>query len=269
MKRQSTSLVKSSLIWREENHLTKMSPFCSCMDGDLQQKRFKQDYLFYPETIAFLAPDLPGFGGSDSSTSHWNYEDFARVIQLFVEAVGVKSVHLMGQSMGGGISIVLATLTPGLVSSLVLIDSNGIPLPSFSKIFWQRLIELPAQAWATSFTLHHLGMITAFLYNSILRTRNTIDSLRLSLTVDVRPILSRVNTPCLILWGSNDRTIPLSSAQALKLAISGAELIVIPNAHHEWSVLMPEKFSSVVSEFVREIEEKQIRNLLLCKRSIF
>ena len=137
-------------------------------------KTFQAGLSILSRNHRVLAPDLPGFGGSDRSTSHWNYEDFARVIQLFVEAVGVKSVHLMGQSMGGGISIVLATLTPGLVSSLVLIDSNGIPLPSFSKIFWQRLIELPAQAWATSFTLHHLGMITAFLYNSILRTRNTM-----------------------------------------------------------------------------------------------
>jgi pimeloyl-ACP methyl ester carboxylesterase len=222
----------------------------------LTSKSFEAGLSILSRNHRVLAPDLPGCGGSHGSISHWNYEDFARVIGLFIEAVGVKRVHLMGQSMGGGISIVLTTLAPSLVSSLILIDSAGIPLDTFSNIFRQRLIELPVQAWATRFTWHHFGMIQAILYNSILRTRNTIDSLRLSLSVDLRPILSCVNAPCLILWGANDRATPLSSGQALKQAIGGAKLIVIQNAHHEWSTLMPEKFSAVVSEFVTGLEKK-------------
>ena len=222
----------------------------------LASKTFQSGLAILSRKHRVLAPDMPGFGGSDSSTWDWTYEDYAKVIQSFIKMLGIERAHLMGQSMGGGISIVLATLAPSVVSSLILIDSAGIPLAPFSTIFLERLIELPTQAWKTRFTLHHLGMIQAFLHNSILRTRNTIDSLRLSLSVDLRPILSRVNSPCLILWGANDRTIPVSSGQELEKAIRGSKLIIIPNAHHEWSALMPEKWSSIVEDFVIGVERR-------------
>jgi pimeloyl-ACP methyl ester carboxylesterase len=221
----------------------------------LSSKTFQAGLSILSRNHHILAPDLPGFGKSGSSTSHWSFEDYARVIQSFIEAKGLKCMHLMGQSLGGGVSIMLATLAPSLVYSLTLIDSVGFPLAPFSTIFLQRLVELPAQTLATKFTLHHINMVQAFLYNSILRTKNIFNSLRLSLSVDLRPILGQVNVPCLIIWGANDRTIPLTSGRELKQAIKNAKLIVIENAHHEWSALMPEKFASVVSEFVMECEQ--------------
>jgi pimeloyl-ACP methyl ester carboxylesterase len=220
----------------------------------LSSKTFQAGLSILSQHCHVIAPDLPGFCRSKSSKYFSSYGEYATVLESFIKAIDTKPVHLIGQSMGGGISILVTTLAPSLVRSLVLIDSIGIPIGTFPHIFVQRLIELPAQAIATRFTSHHLRMICSFLCNLMFRTKNTLDSLRLSLKVDLRPVLSNINTPCLILWGTNDRTVPLSSGLKLQRAIKDARLIAIPNAHHEWSALMPEVLSSAILEHIKELQ---------------
>lgn len=78
-----------------------------------------------------LIVDLPGHGLSDRPPD-WGYtlEDHAGVIAAICAAQGLTEIDLVGHSLGGDISIVVAASNPGLVGRLVISEPNLDPLPA-------------------------------------------------------------------------------------------------------------------------------------------
>lgn len=223
----------------------------------LSAEAFRDGLTILSEHYRVIAPDWLGFGQANDPASAWDYDDYAQTLLSFLKAVEIEQVHLVGHSTGGGISIVLAGLAPGMVRSLSLVDSAGIPIGSLANVLFQRLIELPAQTWGTKTSPQHKGMIGAALYNSLFRTKTMSRSLSLPLKVDLRPRLSDLELPCLVVWGENDRTIPLSFGQELWQRIKGAKMVTVEKAHHDWSLLLPEKFATIILEFLDGVEAKE------------
>jgi pimeloyl-ACP methyl ester carboxylesterase len=62
-----------------------------------------------------------------------------------------SKAHLIGHSIGGAIAIKIAASMPSLVSSLIVVDSTGIPLGSLPEVVLRRSIEMPAQIGAIKF----------------------------------------------------------------------------------------------------------------------
>ena len=70
-----------------------------------------------------VALDLPGHGHSDPSPfGHSAYDHHARDLEVAISEVTTRALPLVGMSLGGMCSIVVAAERPDLVSSLVLID---------------------------------------------------------------------------------------------------------------------------------------------------
>ena len=200
-----------------------------------------------------VAPDLPGFHRSLCSTAGWDYDDFAGALRALAQALGLGRFHLAGHSTGGGIAAVLAANYPEAVASLSLIDSAGVPLGSAWAFVAGKLIEQPAQAWATRFAPQHWPLLTAFVYNALFCTSGALRAARLPLRQDVRPHLARVRAPCQVVWGEKDRAIPPALGRALAAALPGATFKILPGNYHEWSALRPEEFEEVIEAFVRRI----------------
>ena len=75
-----------------------------------------------------IAPDLPGFGGSEQPPAPWGIEEYAAFVRHFLEVVGVRPEVVMGHSNGGRILLYLLSETPPALPAgqAVLIDSAGI-----------------------------------------------------------------------------------------------------------------------------------------------
>ena len=74
-----------------------------------------------------IALDLPGFGESDKSLErHYTAQDQAENIKAFTRALGLRSFHLGGHSLGGKISAVYAAKHPSQVKSLWLLAPAGV-----------------------------------------------------------------------------------------------------------------------------------------------
>jgi len=73
-----------------------------------------------------VIPDLPGHGKSIADID-LNYSINAQAdwLKELLSTLGIKRVHLIGNSMGGTIAVRLASTSPDLVASLVLIDPAG------------------------------------------------------------------------------------------------------------------------------------------------
>ncbi|MFI8311359.1 alpha/beta fold hydrolase [Streptomyces microflavus] len=77
-----------------------------------------------------LFVDLPGHGISDRPAGFgYTLEDHADALAAVLDAAGVRGGLIVGHSMGGSVSVVLAHRRPDLVSGLVLTEANLDPAP--------------------------------------------------------------------------------------------------------------------------------------------
>lgn len=173
-----------------------------------------------------------------------------------MNTLNIQKINLIGHSLGGGIAATLAAPMPTLVQSLILVDSTGIPVEPVPKVFFHRAIEMTAQAPQIKFP-QILQIFQEFSYNLFFRTKNTVQVLLLALQKDLKPLLPKIESPCLLVWGANDLTTPLTAAQEFSRLIKGSKLVVVEGVYHEWSLYFVEKFTNIVFDFIDEIEARK------------
>jgi pimeloyl-ACP methyl ester carboxylesterase len=172
----------------------------------------------------------------------------------FLDALNLQQVHLVGHSLGGGIAITLSALAPARVKSLVLVDSTGVPSVSILEIIPRRAFEMTAQFLLPKLELKLFDIPQVFSHNLLFNTGNVIQALLLSLYGDLKHLLPKVQAPCLLLWSEKDLTTPLNVAQEMSTMIPHTKLTVVEEGFHEWGLWYPEKFTSLVLDFVRQVE---------------
>lgn len=203
---------------------------------------------------AVLAPDLPSFARSSYSKLISDYDSYAQLLLSFLDALNLQQVHLVGHSLGGGIAITLSALAPARVKSLVLVDSTGVPSVSILEIIPRRAFEMTAQFLLPKLKLKLFDIPQVFSHNLLFNTGNVIQALLLSLYGDLKHLLPKVQAPCLLLWSEKDLTTPLNVAQEMSTMIPDTKLTVVEEGFHEWGLWYPEKFTSLVLDFVRQVE---------------
>jgi pimeloyl-ACP methyl ester carboxylesterase len=201
-----------------------------------------------------IAPDLPSFARSSYSKLIPDYETYAKFILSFLDALNLQQVHLVGHSLGGGIAITLSTLAPDRVKSLVLVDSTGNPSVSILEVIPRRAFEMTAQFLLPRLKLKLVDIPQVFSYNLLFNTGNVIQALLISLQVDLRHLLPKIKAPSLLLWSEQDLTTPLDAAQEMTAKIPDARLVTVEEGWHEWGLWFPEKFTSLMLDFIDQVE---------------
>jgi pimeloyl-ACP methyl ester carboxylesterase len=200
-----------------------------------------------------ITMDLPGHGLTGAVPNR----DYTQegMVQFVDEVAGIFGLHrfaLGGNSMGGRASILFTIKHPERVTHLVLIDSGGLPTKQVEPTpLAYRLMGIPiANRLLLHITPRSLvvdGLNSAIVHKDII-TDEMIDRywdfIRMDGTREatitrgrirdkrIRDDIPNIKTPTLILWGEDDRTIPVEAAYAFHAAIAGSKLIVYPNTGH-------------------------------------
>lgn len=201
-----------------------------------------------------IAPDLPSFGRSSYSQLIPDYDSYAQFLLLFLEALNLKQVHIVGHSLGGGIAIALYNLAPEKIKSLLLVDSTGIPSGSILELVPRRAIEMIAQISIPKLKLQLIDIPKVFTNNLLFNTGNVIQGLQLSLNKDISDLLPKIQAPCLLLWSEKDLTTPLNNAHEMAAIIPNSKLVTVKEGFHEWGLWHPEKFTSLLLDFIHQVE---------------
>jgi pimeloyl-ACP methyl ester carboxylesterase len=98
----------------------------------------------FARTRRTVAPDLPGYGLSPPARD-WHIDTHAEALRGFIEAIG-EPVTLMGNSMGGLISEMVAARHPGLVRDLILVSPATPPRLPDARLHWPTAWRLAVQA---------------------------------------------------------------------------------------------------------------------------
>lgn len=203
---------------------------------------------------AVIAPDLPSFARSPYSKLIPDYESYAKILLSFLDALDLQQVHLVGHSLGGGIAIALSALAPDRVKSVILVDSTGIPTVSIPELIPRRAIEMIAQLFLPGQRLKLVDIPLVFSHNLLFNTGNVIQALLLSLQVDLKHLLPKIQAPCLLLWSEKDLTEPISIAQEMAARIPNSRLVTVAEGWHEWGLWYPDEFTSLMLDFIHQVE---------------
>jgi pimeloyl-ACP methyl ester carboxylesterase len=207
--------------------------------------------------------DLPGFGKSSLPPSAWGSADYAHLTLKVMEHLQLYRPHLIGHSFGGQVSIRLAATAPERVGKLVLVCSAGIRTPPALATRLKRVAARLGKALEA-----HGGRIGEKLRGAIYRRVQSRDyanagplrpTLVRVITEDLTPLLPLIHSPTLLVWGAQDRDVPLSAAQAMARLIPSAQLVVFENAGHFAYLDHFDRFRLLVGRFLRK-PDKQSEN---------
>lgn len=197
--------------------------------------------------------DLPGFGLTGPSVDRlYTLPRYSQFMAAFMDAMKLKQITLVGNSLGGAIAWKTAVDFPERVSRLVLIDSAGYPSQATSVPIGFKLAANPDLAWLTSRLLPrstiessvrsvygHVERVTPELvdryYELALREGNRQalrDRFAQQKGGELARQIKRVSQPTLILWGGQDRLIPPSVAQQFVADINGAQIVTFDDLGH-------------------------------------
>ena len=178
-----------------------------------------------------------------------------------MECLQLERPHLIGHSFGGQVSIQLAATAPERVGKLVLVCSAGIRTrPALATRLKRTAARLGK--WLAV----HGGWIGDKARAAIYRRVQSTDyasagPLRSTLvrviTEDLTPLLPLIAAPTLLVWGAQDRDVPLASGQAMARLIPAAQLAVFENAGHFAYLDQFDRFRLLVRRFLREPDEQR------------
>jgi 4,5:9,10-diseco-3-hydroxy-5,9,17-trioxoandrosta-1(10),2-diene-4-oate hydrolase len=222
-------------------------------------------------------PDVVGFGKTDKPDTEYTAALFSTFLSDFVKALNIEKPALIGNSLGGGIALQYTLLYPERVDKLVLVDSAGF---GFDSPLSLRLVSLPLvgelvtrpSRFEAYVYFRHAMYDPAVLTREFVDTYHKIHSLpghQTSLLKVIRSLLSfkggkkemlgpvmnnlqRITHPTLILWGRNDRVLPVTHAMVGKDVMPNARLHVFDRCGHMPHYEKPEEFNEIVEDFLSE-----------------
>lgn len=214
--------------------------------------------------------DLPPFGKSGKSHQFkYSYENMAETLIQLLENLHLGDVILVGHSMGGQICLNIAHQKPSIVKQIVLLSSSSY-LPRMKKAmiyssylpFFPFYVKKYLEKSGLEANLQNVvynqkmideemrqGYMEPFLHNEIFRALSRMIRDREG-DLDEK-VLKTINTPCLLIWGSHDRVVPLSIGKRLKEDLPNSKLVVINDAGH---LIPEEKPSQVMSIIVEHLQ---------------
>ena len=197
--------------------------------GDLDNWMFNLDSL--AEKHRLLALDLPGHGQSVKTNVDPSLSGMATFVRKFLDVLSVSSVHVVGHSMGGAIAMQLASDSPETVKSLGLICSAGLG-PDINSDYLRGFVEAQSQQ-ELKLVLEQLfadeSLVNLQLVNNLLNYKR-MDGVEASLNALSETLISAgeqtfltdnivaSGIPVLVIWGKQDRIIPVSHAQNFSAA---------------------------------------------------
>ena len=197
--------------------------------GDLDNWMFNLDSL--AEKHRVLALDLPGHGQSVKTNVDPSLSGMATFVRKFLDVLSVSSVHVVGHSMGGAIAMQLASDSPETVKSLGLICSAGLG-PDINSDYLRGFVEAQSQQ-ELKLVLQQLfadeSLVNLQLVNDLLNYKR-IDGVEATLNALSETLISAgehtfltdnivaSGIPVLVIWGKQDRIIPVSHAQNFSAA---------------------------------------------------
>lgn len=206
-----------------------------------------------------LAPDLPGFGGSDRLAGGNCIALQVRCLRTLLDDLGIGRATLVGHSMGGWVSLAFAAAHPERLRRLVVVDAAGLrfdPDMSLERALLPATLDDVRLLIRANFQrpLRVPGFVLRDLLRIARRDAGPREALLRRLVYGdehVDDSLPAIPAPTLVVWGAADPLTPLALGERIVASIAGSRLEVFADCAHSPNVEQPERFNRVLHDFLR------------------
>lgn len=214
--------------------------------------------------------DCPGWGKSDTIVNTGSRSDLnARALKGLMDTIGLEKAHIVGNSMGAHSTVAFALANPSRVGKLILMGggtggpSQFVPMPTEG-------IKLIGQLYRNPTIDNLKKMMNVFVYdashlteelyearlNNMLNRRDHLENFVKSLEANPKQFpdyghrLGEIKTPTLVVWGRDDRFVPMDVGLRLIWGIPNAQLHVFNQCGHWAQWEHADTFNRMVLDFL-------------------
>jgi pimeloyl-ACP methyl ester carboxylesterase len=238
---------------------------------------FRKNLTPLGEKFRVLAVDLPGHGDSPGPLDgDYRLEALTRGLNDFLELQGLRQVAVAGNCLGGSLALMLARDYPARVAALILLD----PAVALTRVPWLfyplRLPFLGEVAaalmgpWTIRLALrlayHRRELITPEVVAGYARPfkklarrlafRNFCRQLKIPPLPEIAAWLQKIHQPGALIWGQEDRILPVSQAAWVQARLPQAEPHLLPEVGHA----PQEEAADAVNEIIIDFLTRTINN---------
>ena len=204
-----------------------------------------------------LVPHHPGYGRSERPDWMRSVRDIAVVYRGLLGDLGVDKAALIGLGFGGWIAAEMASMAPRDLSALVLVGAMGVKPPE-GDILDQAIVGYIDYARA--------GFYDQKAFDRVYGAEPSGDQLvawdicrEMSFRIAWKPymysptlahLLGAVRAPALLVWGEDDKVVPLSAGRRYAKALPNAELQTVKGCGHCVDMEKPDELARLVTTFV-------------------
>jgi pimeloyl-ACP methyl ester carboxylesterase len=224
---------------------------------------------YFSQNFKMVTIDMRGTGESDKPAGDYTLDLYADDLDSIIGELKEKNVVLIGECIGASIAIKYVTKYPGKVSKLVLV--GGSPKFIATDDFPWGLILDVVQPFLTGLLQSYSTVFGAFLetifpepgtnyvreWSFKMSQKTPAEIAANSLTnhwlADLRPLLSKINIPTLILHGEKDTNVFTNVSEGAKYMhenIQGSKNYLFESRGHFPSITAPDKFNKILKEFI-------------------
>ena len=223
-----------------------------------------------------IAVDLPGFGSSPMPREPISISGYARMLGVLLDELGIERAQVVGNSMGGFVGCEMAIRYPARVDKLVLVAAAGL---SMKHMRHERKRGVrPRVENALFFGLGRVAARSDIVVRSPRLRRGLLmlvaahperlagplileqahgagkpgfhDALEAMTAYPIRDRLGEIAAPALIVWGEEDRLVPLRDASEFQWLIPDARKLVYADTGHMVMFERPARFNADVRTFL-------------------
>jgi pimeloyl-ACP methyl ester carboxylesterase len=212
-----------------------------------------------------MAWDAPGAGGSADPPESFGMAGYTDCLAGFVEGLGLGSPHVAGLSFGGALALALYRRHAAIPKTLILASAyagwaGSLPADVADQRLHQALVlanlspgEFVGALLPTRFSAATPpAAVEAFGASMLAFHPAGFRAMARASAEDLRDGLAHINVPTLLVYGDQDVRAPQTVAEDLHAAISGSQLVVLPDAGHLCNIEAPEAFNKAVRNFLRD-----------------
>lgn len=212
--------------------------------------------------------DMPGYGGSEALPGAPQAEDYARHLAGLLDALGLRRVHLVGQSAAAPVAAALARAAPGRIRSVVFahpltgfgalpedrrageVEKRVRPFEALGAAGFARsrapgLLAAGAPAALVAEVAASMAVAAAAPYRQAVAMLGPVDLFAAAPTLRL---------PALVVAGSEDRLAPPETCERLAAALPDGRSVAIARAGHYAALERPAAFNRAVGRFFASVD---------------
>ncbi len=239
----------------------------------MSSRFFDNQREFFKDRCRVITLDLRGHGGSSHMHTGHTVANYARDLRAFMEGLGLKDVVLAGWSMGSFViwdyfdqfgaqdvkAVVFVEETPSdykwpdwdlgfadfeVLKSIMADMQDPKAREAFILEFIGEMFKEPPAQADVDWMLAEISRPPATIAASIIFDQTV---------QDYRPVIPKVNVPALLIFGRDEKLIPLAGADYLMQNLPDARLEIMENSGHCPFLEEPELFNQKIAQFLEDI----------------